>query len=80
MRVISMSAVADGPEIVVMSDGSAPRISISASGNQFQITWTGGVLQEATALTGPWSDVNGNPTSPYLVTPTGAGKFYRTRQ
>ncbi len=55
-------------------------ISVSLSGNQLQIAWTNGILQSAPAVTGPYADVPGNPTSPLLVAPTGSGTFYRTRQ
>ena len=54
-------------------------LSIGWSGSQLEIRWTNGTLQQAEFITGPWSDVSGNPTSPYLVTPSGA-KFYRARQ
>jgi len=55
-------------------------INVSLSGNQLQITWTNGILQSAPAVTGPYGDVPGSPTSPYSVAPTGSGAFYRTRQ
>jgi hypothetical protein len=59
-----------------------------ASGGNVTISWTGTgtiFLQQATALTGnaslDWSDVPGNPTSPFPVTPGAtAQKFYRLRQ
>lgn len=51
--------------------------TLNASG-QVTITWTGtGTLQESTNLT-DWSNVPGNPSSGYVVTPTGGDKkFYR---
>ena len=48
-------------------------------GNQLSIQFTGGVLQQATTPNGEWTDVTGNPASPYLVTPTGSSMFFRTR-
>jgi hypothetical protein len=58
------------------------------SGGNVMISWTGTgtiFLQQATALTGnaslDWSDVPGNPTSPFPVTPGATSqKFYRLRQ
>lgn len=44
-------------------------ITLNANGS-ITITWTGGgVLEAATAITGPWSDVTG-ASSPYTFTPT----------
>lgn len=54
-------------------------ISVVWSGAQLRLEWTNGTLQQADTVTGAWGDVPGNPTSPYLVTPSGA-KFYRVRQ
>lgn len=49
------------------------------SGNQLTLRWSGtGRLQEAPEVTGPWTDVPGNPASPYTVATTpGARKFFR---
>lgn len=57
----------------------AGSLSIGWVDNQVQIQWTSGVLQQASSITGEWTDVPGNPTSPFLVTPSAAGMFYRTR-
>lgn len=53
---------------------------IQWSGSQLLIQWTAGILQEAPAVTGPWSDVPGASAPSYLVTPSGSKEFYRTRQ
>ncbi|MCW5555251.1 MAG: hypothetical protein KIS67_24200 [Verrucomicrobiae bacterium] len=55
-------------------------LTIEVSGNQLEIGWTTGTLQHAPSVTGPWTDVPGNPSSPYLVAPSGDATFYRTRQ
>jgi hypothetical protein len=64
--------------------GLRPRLNVSRNGGQVTISWTGGgVLQEATQLTNGatvWTDVPGNPSSPYTFTPTGQMKFYSLRQ
>ncbi|MBW8865301.1 MAG: hypothetical protein JF609_10350 [Verrucomicrobia bacterium] len=36
-------------------------------------------LQEASSITGPWTDVGGSPTPPYNVPMSAAQKFYRVR-
>ena len=54
-------------------------VGIRYVGSQVEIRWTGGTLQQATTVTGPWADMGGSPASPLLVTPTGAATFYRTR-
>jgi len=55
-------------------------LEIRWNGSQLEIRWSAGILQEADAITGSWSDVTGaNPPS-YLVTPSGSAKFYRARQ
>lgn len=54
-------------------------LTLQSVGSQVEIRWTNGTLQQATSLNGPWTDVGGNPTSPYLVTPTGGATFYRSR-
>jgi hypothetical protein len=45
------------------------------------LSWTGtGTLEEADVITGPWTPVTPQPTSPFTVPTTGAGKFYRIVQ
>jgi hypothetical protein len=54
----------------------------TVSGGQLTITWTGtGVLQESSDLKN-WTDVSGQPTSPYTtpVTTGAGGKYYSIRQ
>ena len=54
-------------------------LGITWSGSQLQISWTHGTLQSSATVNGTYVDVPGNPTSPYLVTPTGESTFYRAR-
>ena len=54
-------------------------LSIRKVGSQVEIQWTSGTLQQATSLTGEWTDVPDNPTSPLLISPAGQAMFYRTR-
>jgi 3-hydroxy-3-methylglutaryl CoA synthase len=55
-----------------------PAISIAISGVNIVLTYKG-VLQSADNVQGPYTDVAG-AASPFSVQPTGARKFYRTRQ
>jgi hypothetical protein len=45
-----------------------PTVSINHSAGKVQVSFTG-VLQSATKVEGPYTDVAGNPASPYMVTP-----------
>ena len=55
-----------------------PRLTASRGNGQLVISWiNGGVLQQADAVTGPWSSVPNLPASPYTVSTAGARKFYR---
>jgi hypothetical protein len=45
-------------------------------GPQLQLTWNAGIIQSATNLLGPWTDVAG-ATSPYVVSPTEAQQYFR---
>jgi hypothetical protein len=59
---------------------AAPPITITHSGANLVFTWSGGgILQSATVVTGPYSDINGS-SSPWLVTPLGTQKYYRVRR
>lgn len=56
----------------------ALNLTITPSAGQVKLEWTGGVLQEATSVTGPWND-SATQTSPYIVTPSEPMKFFRLR-
>jgi len=51
-------------------------------GAMLVITWgaSGVALEKASVLPGPWSEVPGNPASPYAVPATNAAAFYRLRR
>ncbi len=55
-----------------------PKLTISGSGGSLQVSWTeGGKLQESTQVNTGWTDVAGNPTTPFTISsPTGT-KFFR---
>ena len=51
---------------------------LTASDGVYQLTWTSGVLQSATSLSGTYSDV-ADATSPYPMVVTDSQKFFRLR-
>ncbi len=57
-----------------------PKVALARVAESLRVTWTGGVLESSTAITGPWAPVPGSPTSPYTAAPTAAATFYRARQ
>lgn len=58
--------------------GAVSKLSIARSGNQVILTWTGGILQESTVVTGGFADSVG-AVSPLTITAPTATKFYRLR-
>jgi hypothetical protein len=52
-----------------------PELSYSFAGGNITVAWTGGTLQTATVVTGPWTD--SAATTPLTEPATGAAKFYR---
>jgi len=54
-----------------------PNLSITRSGANVVISWPYGTLFQADNITGPWTAVSGNPTSPFTTSPSSAKKFYR---
>lgn len=54
-------------------------LSITKSvGGQLQVQWTGGILEQASSVNGPWT--TNISTSPYTFSPTGLGQFFRVLQ
>lgn len=83
----------DGPEEVVGSgvrfagyessndsvDPEPPTLRVSRQGAHAVIEWNGGVLEQAEAVDGPWTDAS-DATSPLRVEPAaGAKRYYRLR-
>jgi len=71
--------LASVPRAFGYSLGPLPPLHISFSGGQVQIQWTLGTLQQAPALTGPWSDVVGAAPPAYALSPAGRQLFFRAR-
>ncbi len=57
-----------------------PRLAITHSGLSVTITWPYGKLYQADFVTGPWTAVTGNPSSPYTFSASVAKRFYRFGQ
>lgn len=68
----------------IAADGGGPvtgsgKLSVAAAGGKVNITWGGsGTLQQATSITGPWTDISG-AANPYPATPAGSAGFFRVR-
>ncbi|MGC8990181.1 MAG: hypothetical protein ACP5MD_08680, partial [Verrucomicrobiia bacterium] len=66
-------------EVVAIGRLAAPpTISIRREAGSVVLTWSGGTLESAPEVTGPWSVVQA-ATSPYSLTPSAARQFYRVR-
>jgi len=72
--------LAAAPRVFGYTGGPLPLLQVSRSGNQLQVQWTTGTLQQATAITGPWSDVTGAAAPTYTFSPSGGQQFFRARQ
>ena len=60
---------------------SAPVTNLQAHlvAGQLQLAWSGGLLQAASKVNGPYTNVS-SATSPYIVAPAGSNAFYRIKQ
>jgi hypothetical protein len=56
-----------------------PSIGVARQGASLVLTWSGGSLESATSVVGPWVTVS-TASSPYSVTPNESARFYRLRQ
>jgi hypothetical protein len=54
-------------------------VSASLTSTNVQITFSGGTLQSTTNLNVPFTDVPGNPTSPYTPPGTSRAQFFRVK-
>ena len=57
--------------------GGPAELSIARSGTDLVITYGGGGLESAPAITGPWTSTAG--ASPLTIQPSGSARFYRVR-
>jgi len=62
------SAAATSPSVTLSIQSSPPNVIL---------TWPSGTLLQSPTVTGPWT--TNNAASPYTVTPSGAGMFYRVQ-
>jgi len=58
------------------------RIDINHSGNSTTLSWDapGFILQSTDSLEGTWTNVPGNPVSPFPVEPLESKRFYRLQK
>ncbi|HWD91436.1 MAG TPA: hypothetical protein VG938_03715 [Verrucomicrobiae bacterium] len=85
LRCGNGSTFAEYTNIVIAANSTDLGFPVSAGPGSLsiqsgQLSWTGGgTLQNAPALTGPWSDVS-NQSNPQALSPTNAAGFFRLRQ
>ena len=59
---------------------SVPLLSLTPSGKQVVVSWGFGTLQSTTNLAAGWQDVVGSTSSPLVITPAEARRFYRVKR
>jgi hypothetical protein len=69
------SSFSSGSGSLTVSGPPPGILLVQNGGATLTLTWSPGTLLEATNVDGPW--VTNNATSPYVVTPTEARKFFR---
>jgi hypothetical protein len=77
-RTLSFSEIS-ALHTALMSPLLAPTVSASVSGTTIQISFSGGTLQSSTNLSAGFTDVPGNPTSPYTLPLTSPAQFFRVK-
>jgi sugar lactone lactonase YvrE len=71
--------VADAGNNAIRKGAALPTLTITpAGGGNVTLTWSGGALQAADVVTGPYSNVL-SATSPWTFPATGTQKYYRLR-
>jgi hypothetical protein len=58
------------------ANGKTAKLGWARAGSALVLTWNSGQLQEATAVAGPWKNVD-SAASPFTVQPSETSKFYR---
>jgi len=66
------------PDFIIVTNLGPVTVIIAISGNQVQLTWPSGTLQTAVQVAGPYTNIVG-ATSPYLVAPSEATRFFRVQ-
>jgi hypothetical protein len=59
--------------------GELPPIAIRTAGAGWEVVWSQGTLQEATSITGPWTDIPGATPPSYGFGAGSGSRFFRTR-
>jgi hypothetical protein len=63
---------------VIVTNPAPVTITLQRAGNQVQLTWTDGILQSATVVTGPYTNLTG-AASPYTLAPSEVVRFFRVK-
>jgi hypothetical protein len=64
--------------ISLAGEVTRPILTATRNGLALTLAWTGGgKLQEAAAISGPWTDVAGNPSGSHLTQLNPPSRFYR---
>ncbi len=66
------------PAYILVTNLPPVTLAIEFTNNQVKLTWPLGTLQSAGLVTGPYTNVP-SATSPYLVTPSEATRFFRVQ-
>jgi beta-glucanase (GH16 family) len=72
------ASCASAPGTTTVTFNPPASLTIQFSAGDVILTWSGGTLQSATIVSGPWDDVSG-ATSPRTNSPATAQEFYRLR-
>ncbi len=64
------------PNYILVTNLGPVTVTIAISGNHAQLTWPAGTLQSSVLAAGPYTNVAG-ATSPYIVPPGEATRFFR---
>ncbi|HNQ87644.1 MAG TPA: LamG domain-containing protein [Verrucomicrobiota bacterium] len=57
--------------------GGPPTVAIAKVGGEVEVTWSGGALEAAGSIMGPWDRLDSGITSPYRPTLDAGATFYR---
>jgi hypothetical protein len=74
----TVGGCASAPGTTAVTVGPPAKLVVQSAGGNLILSWTQGVLQSASSITGPWSDVIG-ASSPYTNSLSASQAFYRLK-
>jgi len=74
----TLGGCTSSPGTTIVTVNSPVGMSYQFSDNTLTLTWPDGVLQAATNITGPWSDIP-EATSPWPITPAAPQQLFRVK-